>query len=246
MSKESQSALTIVRKAREDVKQVLSGPRFINNLLEINGWFHKIEQRLIMIGALLPETGGAVVRETMKHKPLTRVLDRAITPRPEITDEEIVAKKEELITDIKKDVIPADELKKMKYREAVNKLYARIGRMSPTSVLNNYKSDYDIKVLRGVARIAGLADYETAELTMAFVDQINEAIRKQIADADQQKVIDKSTLKKVGVGGIESIVVVTQEQIEDDPELETLGAKAGDTVGIDKKTKKKVLNPSTK
>lgn len=233
MSKESQKALTIMRKAQEEINQVLQGPRHINNLLTINGSFKLIENRLVYMGAVLGDSNQPTqLRENLKHKPLKAIFDRKIR---HIAPAE--APDGEVLTEEQKQVVDPADLKKHKYRDAVNKLYARIGRLSPNTILTNYRNVYDIFILRGVAKVAGLEDYEKAPLTVEFISRITEAIKQKEAEAAQQQTIDKSTVK----AGPGSDVMITQEQIDDDPDLQELGAKAGDVITIDKKTKRKTI-----
>ncbi|MGE9312874.1 hypothetical protein ACLOAU_14595 [Niabella sp. CJ426] len=76
---------------------------------------------------------------------------------------------------------PAEETKK-DFIKKVNDLYAVIDSQESTLVLQNNTLPEDVLALRGVAKKAGVIDFEDAELNVAFIESIKAGKAKKEAD----------------------------------------------------------------
>lgn len=228
MSEHLQEALALLRRARADFKPLLSDPKHINNLLEINTYFTRIENRLVLMGAVRLEAivtaNGIEVKEAKSlRQGSSSFMGRKVTGKGSLN-----AKSD-------KEMMTAAELRQANYLEKVEQLFMRLPRISVASILTNYRSEDDILVLRGVAKRAKVENFDKAAITQEFVTKIIENIKASVKESTTQTLIDKS------VGARGDTVTLTQEQIDADPKLQKMGAKAGDQLTIDPKTKKKTI-----
>lgn len=227
MSENLQEALALLRRVRADFKPLLNDPKHINNLLEINTYFTRIENRLVLMGAVRLEAittaNGIEVKEKSLRQGSSSFMGRKVTGKGSLN-----AKSD-------KEMMTAAELRQANYLEKVEQLFMRLPRISVASILTNYRSEDDILVLRGVAKRAKVDNFDKAAITQEFVTKIIENIKASVKESTTQTLIDKS------VGARGDTVTLTQEQIDADPKLQKMGAKVGDQLTIDPKTKKKTI-----
>jgi hypothetical protein len=76
------------------------------------------------------------------------------------------------------------------YLNKVKALSDQITTLHPDGILNDYTLPEDVLVIRGVAKRAGIENYEDAELTVEFIEAIQEAIKANEADDALQAKID--------------------------------------------------------
>jgi hypothetical protein len=213
MAKPIQQAVDIIRKAKADVNKLLSEPEHIQNLLEINTNFTRIESRLTFMGGIL-ETDKKTESKSL-FPPITNFMGENIATAKPLT----------------KDDLTPDEDRKQKFLAKAKKLWDEIGNYSPQNILTNYRIEEDIIILRWVAKKAGVKEYETAELTTQFVEEIQLAVEMKKEEGELQKGIDDATRTK-------DLKPLTEEDIKGDLSLQNLGAKPGDSFIIEKGKKK--------
>lgn len=214
MDKPIQDAIAVIQKAKENLSRLLADPLYNGNLLEINANFKRIENRLQFMGGILTDkkadpTGSKKTLTSFMGKKLSGAKEDAKAMRASIS--------------------PSDEKKRI-YLEKVGKLYQDISNYPPQSILTNYRRSEDIMVLRGVAKRAGVEDFETRELTIQFVQDIITAIQKKEEEGETQAGIDAAVDAQQGT-------VLSQADIDADNTLQKMGAKVGDTIITDGKKK---------
>lgn len=225
MAKPVQESLTILQTAQKEINDKLQDPLFVHRRLEINKHFKLIETQLKYMGAVIEpsfKTSANGKTERTAFKPITNFMG-----------EKIEIAKPVKVADLK----PSDP-EKEKYIEKVNKLYAQFTTLAPEGILNGYTIPEDILVLRGVAKRAGVENYEDAPLNLKFIEDIALAIEIKADEEKEQKNIDKE-LKKQNKTVTEG-KAITQADIDADPELQKINAKPGDLISTDaagKKTK---------
>jgi hypothetical protein len=151
MAKPIQQAIDIIKEARAEINKLLSEPETRHNLLEINSHFTRIESRLSFMGGILePEKKNG---SKNRFPPMTSFMGTKLdTVKPLKND----------------DLTPSEERRK-KFIGRVNKLWNEIGNFNPETILTSYRIEDDVMILRGVAKRAGIKDYESRELTTEFV-----------------------------------------------------------------------------
>jgi hypothetical protein len=185
-----------------------------------------MESKLIFMGALkttVPVHGKPKTEQ--RFPPMTSMMGRPITGRATLDAERA------------KEVLTREEQQEQAYLKAVDKLWGSIGKLSPQSVLTNYgRSKNEILILRGVAKKAKV-DF-TQDLTINFVQEIQNAIKTAMDDTAKQRIIDKSvnpttvgTKQPRPVGSF----ILTEEKFAADQTWVEIGAKIGDLVSANNK-----------
>lgn len=163
----------ILKDAREDIEAILEGEPQTTTIF-VTTSIQKIENRLSRITGSSPNASDRPAFESV-----TRFMGEDIKARKPLTDEDLNPTKSE------RDLLS----------DKVDKLFAIIQTMDPADLAETYGNAADEIVLRGVAKRAGIPDYETEKITESFVEDIIEAIRA--ADAHTQEEIDiEEELKK--------------------------------------------------
>lgn len=193
-------AADILVKAKEDVQAALAGTENAFVLLATESQLNKAINRL-------QHLAGYDFNPTASEDfpPVTNFMGEEIVRQPMITEE---------------DLSPEDADKAI-YLEKVETLYGRINSMTPEQVLHNYTLPEDELVVRGVAKMAGVEDFETKEMDFEFIEDIQAAIA---ADAEYQK------LEAEAEQALD--VVVTEEILNENPELKEAGVEVGETVQV--------------
>ncbi|HTE33023.1 MAG TPA: hypothetical protein VK666_21720 [Chryseolinea sp.] len=171
-----QKATEIIEKAKKEVNAVLKDSQFFHAQLEINALFDKILVRFQHMGGLLKGDDTGI----HSFPPITSFMGELLTPVKMIES---------------KDLNPTQHAKAV-YLQKVERLYTELPTISPEGLLNSYTLPEDILVLRGVAKRAGVDEFETAELTTAFVEDIITAIQRKAKDEKAQKKIDDELSKQ--------------------------------------------------
>lgn len=203
MSKPIQESLQLIKQAQMQVNKNLAAPEHNGNLLNINALFQQLISRLVFMGGILePDTA----EPKTKLQPMTRFMGREL--------------KKEKVTSASLD---PDEDEKQKFFKRVDKLYNEICSIQPGIILNSYTIPEDITVLRRVAKEAGVPGFESKELNIAFIEEIQLAIKEKKETDQLQKIVDTSAKK-----GNE--VTVTQEMIDSSKFLQKEKVKPGEKV----------------
>lgn len=215
-----QDSIEILKKAKEEINKLLAAPRYNGNLLEINANLKRVETRLVFMGGVLerprrdqPGLQGA------RHQPMKTFMGKPLNA--EATEMDPVLKKKTLLN--------AEEAEMDHFRTKVKKLAKDILNFPAQSILTNYRIPEDILVIRGVAKVMGIEDFKTRELTVAFINEIKAAVERAGDQAAIQAKVDASLKKeKGGPGGAQKV-----------------GAKVERQSGTTTKTTK-TTNPTTK
>lgn len=215
MGKPIQDCLIIIQSAKTDINKKLTGTENVHALLEINSLLDRLITRFEYMG-------GVVEPESVKGK----VVDQF----PPITN--FMGQEIERTEPIKKDDLTPKEAQKNKFREDVKKLYGEIRNKTPEQVLNEFTIPEHVLIVRGVAKQAGVEDYQSREMNIAFIEEIQFAIQ-ELEEAD-------SKLQKINTAAGETKRELTEEDLLD-PEIKKLKAAVGDTLVIDAQGKKSII-----
>jgi hypothetical protein len=210
-------ALEIVKKAKADINKLFNDPQHIQSLLEINSNFQRLETKLeFMSSVLSPAKKDSSAKKLFP--PLKSFMGQKLSVNQPLKQE---------------DLTPSESRKK-DFIGKVDKLWNEIGNFTSDTILQNYRIDRDIMIIRGVAKRAGVEDYESRVLDVPFIEEIQMAVELKKEELEKQEEIDDATKQT------SEPQVLTEEDIAADPELQKLNAKPGDTLII-KKGKKKVV-----
>lgn len=204
MSQAIQDSLQKIKQTQMEVNKSLGETDYRGNLLEINSLFQRLIARLVFMGGI--ENPDSAPKET-NLQPATRWMGRDIKQ-----DKTTAA-----------DLNPDAEARKI-FLAKVDKLYEQISFMQPSIILNSYTISDDIMVIRGVAKRAGVKDFESRELNTAFIEDIQAGIAAKKSEAALQRDIDD---KSKGKG---NEVTVTQDMIDSSKFLQKEKVKPGDKV----------------
>lgn len=180
MAKPIQDSISIVTEARKKVNELFKDSGLINSLPEMNGLFDRMLTRLKFMGGTLEPKSVEEPTGPDPFPPITNFMGEDIR-RPE--------------NKIAADLNPAAAEKQL-YLDKVQNLYSKLPTMNPESILKSYVIPEDILVLRGVAKRAGVANYETAELNTEFIGAIVKGIAKKAATKSMQQKIDEDAQKQ--------------------------------------------------
>jgi hypothetical protein len=173
MAKPIQKALEVLKTAQAEVNKLLNEPEHNGNLLEINTHFKRIESRLLFMGGSFePSTNGK-----KDNEPIKRFMGKELPKDVALT----------------KEMLSPKDADKKAFIAKVDKLYEQIGRFTPQEIITNYRLPEDILVIRGVAKRAGVVDYESADLTISFIENIIDAIEINNEETEKQQSIDQQT-----------------------------------------------------
>ena len=160
-------ALSILEDAKAQVSEILTDNESSAILLRVNAGMNS------GITALSHAAGSAntAFATAIESKPITNFMGKKIGKSPVTVTE---------------DQITPEEHEKNIYKGKVEKLYSEILRIESTDVLKNYTIPEDVLVLRGVAKRAGVKEFD-GELNVSFVDAIKDAIieKEKIKKAQQ-------------------------------------------------------------
>ena len=226
MEKPVQQSLIELKQTQTKINQLLSDPLFVHRRLEINKYFKLIETQLKFMGAVVEPTTKTSANGKDSHtafKPITNFMGEKI--------------------EIAKPINPADlqptNPEKEKFIEKVNKLYTQFTTLAPEGILNGYTIPEDVLVLRGVAKRAGVENFEERPLTSQFIEDIALAIGIKAEEEVTQKKIEKELAKQGKTAS--DAKPITQADIDADPELQKIKAQPGDIITIDPAGKKSRL-----
>ncbi len=211
--------MEVVESCQRAVNKILSDPQLIQNLLPINASFRQIKSRLAFVGGVLePEVNKA---STPEFPPITNFMGEDISrPSPLVSA----------------DINPT-EAKRQDFLAKVDRLEKDLPGMPTHVVLNAYTRKEDVLVLRGVAKRAGVAEFDKKEITVAFIEEIVVALQKRSelnTNLDKIQDVAASEPRKV---------TATQEAIDFDDELKALGVVPGDTVLVYPDGRKEIEAP---
>lgn len=157
-------AVAHLKETKDTVNALLSEPKY-------RGLKISIETKIqVCINQLSGAAGIRLDNKTVKRfehmKPVqkTEVTKNDLTP--EITEQRVFANK-------------------------VAKLYKAIDTLDPTSLIADHTAPNEQLVIRGVAKKAGLEDYESADITEEFIDKISAAIKEKAATEKSEQAIEK-------------------------------------------------------
>ena len=171
-TKNFKQALEVLEDAKSQVKEILTGDEASSILLRITAGLNT------GITALSHASGSAntAFATSTETKPITSFMGKKIgKPAAVVTEDQLSV---------------SDHEKKV-FIEKVESLYEAIEIMDSFEVLKNYTIPEDVLLIRAVAKKSGVADFETGELTVDFIEaiKVHKAI-KDIEAAEKKKVLE--------------------------------------------------------
>ena len=218
MPKPVQELLHSTEELQKNFKRLLTGTDMVHTLPEFDSLFRRILFRLQAIGAVT-EPEHVKATNGIEFKPITDFMGEKIKTGAEI----------------KKADLNPKEAEKQAFRFSVDKLYKELPTLNPHSVLQSYTLPEHILIIRGVAKKAGVVDFEKREMTVQFIEDIILAIEMKEEEAGNLKKLDEITK-----GQQLTAKTLTQDDIDKDPELQKIKAVAGDELIISPDGKKKL------
>jgi hypothetical protein len=215
MAKPVQESLIVLQAAQQQINKLLSSPEHVQNLLEINSNFRRIATRLQYLGAVLEPPTNAKKTSQEKFPPITNFMGEEIKLDKAVT---------------KQDINP-DDVEKKNFVAKVDKLWKEIGGMSIDIVLNSFTIPIDVLVVRGVAKRAGVKDFDRRAMDTEFIADIMMGVEIKNEENEGLKNIQDNSQ----TGQMQTL---TKEDIAADPELQKLKAEPGDTLVVDNGKKK--------
>lgn len=171
-TKNFKQALEVLEDAKSQVKEILTGDEASSILLRITAGLNT------GITALSHASGSAntAFATSTETKPITKFMGKAIERKD---------------SNVSQEQLSIDEQEKQIFIDKVNNLYERISGLDSVEVLKIHTIPEDVLALRGVAKKAGVADFESAELDVKFIDTIKAKIAINKAEgAATGKVLD--------------------------------------------------------
>lgn len=201
MGKPVQEALNAAVKAQKDINSLLKGVDQGANLLSINQKFREIINRIQFMGAVVePDTDEP---QSNQFPPITEFMG-------------------EKIGKVKVDYseVSPEQAEKKAFLEKVETLENTISALSATEVLRHYSAPVDQTVIRGVAKRAGVKDFDSREVTEEFIDELKETIAGKAEASQLQQNIDSKSSSQQKADEIEMLL---KERGEVVAKLEVLG-----------------------
>lgn len=169
-----------------------------------------------------------------------------------VTD--FLGEKIEVQQPVKPEDLTPDEAEKLAYRTKVKNLLSIIDTVPAIGVLHSHHLPEHQLIIRGVAKLLGIEDYDTQPVDIAFIEEIQEAVKARQAHASQELELERSLqqelAQKQGEKSSEPVnedpaeedfddenlmeVTVTQEILDANPELKEEGVQVGDIIGVPK------------
>lgn len=166
-TKNFKQALEVLEDAKSQVKEILTGDEASSILLRITAGLNT------GITALSHACGGVNTAfvNSLETKPITKFMGKAIERKD---------------SNVSQEQLSIDEQEKQIFIDKVNNLYERISGLDSVEVLKIHTIPEDVLALRGVAKRAGVKEFD-GELNVSFVDAIKDAIieKEKIKKAQQ-------------------------------------------------------------
>lgn len=157
----------MLEDAKSQVKEILTGDEASSILLRITAGLNT------GITALSHACGGVNTAfvNSLETKPITKFMGKAIERKD---------------SNVSQEQLSIDEQEKQIFIDKVNNLYERISGLDSVEVLKIHTIPEDVLALRGVAKRAGVKEFD-GELNVSFVDAIKDAIieKEKIKKAQQ-------------------------------------------------------------
>lgn len=170
--------IDLLLKGKAEVNQLLKDAEHGMTLLGFNADIDRIVNRLAFL------SGHEVQSATTEEFP----------PVTNFMGEEI-----KVVKDLKPEDLQPGQEERQQFVNKVEKLYAEFDTLHPEAILNNYTLEEDKLIIRGVAKRAGIEDYEDRAINLSFIEEIAKAIKDKAAGNEQQERIDEE-LRKGGSG----------------------------------------------
>lgn len=157
---------------KEKVKKLLSEPEYQTILLMVESKITGIVNALNHISGQPPVEGST----TDQFPPITNFMGEKIHEQLKVKGEDLTPKDSE----------------KNKFKNRVRNLYEQFPSLSNEAILNSHTQDIDIKVLRGVAKMAKLENFADAEINDAFIVEIRESMKALDEVKKTEEIISKN------------------------------------------------------
>jgi hypothetical protein len=209
-------AAMIVDQCKSDVAALLNAPENEYTKIHAEASLNKLSARLHHLAGSVP----AGADKPTEFEPITNFMGEPIVPAGILSADDL----------------EPGEADRMAFVARVEKLEAEIETISPAGIINSYTTAEDQLVLRGVAKRAGVEDFEDAEITEAFIESIVAGIKeKRAAEALDAKVEAEIAALAQESEAQESEAQESEAQESEAQESESESGEAGKTKKKDKK-----------
>lgn len=158
MNKENlKQAQEVLAKAQADVNDLLKDNMFSNIRLRVD---NNIRQMLNLMGHYSGEAAAASMPPQQEYPPITNFLGEEIERKSSVRAADLVPDKTEA------------EI----FKQKVEGLYGSIIELDTDTVLNDYRDDQGVLVLRGVGKMAGIPNFKEAEVNVDYIESVKQAI----------------------------------------------------------------------
>lgn len=224
-------AAELTLKFKEDMKGLLAGTEFNNIFIQADAQTQQILNRLNHLSGVAPTTAPLV-----QFKPMTDFMGEKIIGPKQVTKEDYTA--------------GPDDFRVFKGR--VDRLKAELPTLHNSAILNGYTLPEDQLVVRGVAKIAGVENFEEREIDEKFIEEIRKGLEeKEDTLVKHKEVNEKILAAKSNLGDAGNSVAdnnneeeyeheITEEDLKNNPQLNSISVKVGDKVMVPHSTEAKV------
>jgi hypothetical protein len=225
------SVIAVLEEAKAESLSHLTDPRYKSLSLFLEGNFKTMINRLkVMTGNNL----GSATSQTFA--PITDFLGDKVHVSKAVLEEDINPIEE----DIKK------------FRADVQGLYDTILSYSTELILKSHTLPEHTMILRGVAKLAGVEDYQTKEIGEAFIDEIKRAINQQLKRKQQeedfnQNLPDNKTetpVKEIPPADIPVEKEGNEEKVPAPADLDQKETPSGPEISIEKAVANQIPDPA--
>lgn len=101
----------------------------------------------------------------------------------------------------------------VKFKADVNNLYLQFDTLAPEGILNDYTIPEHQQLIRGVAKLAGVHNFEDATINLNFIEKVQKAIVAKRAGEAEQKRIDAELQKQDSIVETERRIKEVEEKL---------------------------------
>lgn len=199
-----QKAAFVTKMAKEEILKLLKSDEHGILIISISSDFDKIINRLGFLGGTIDTSGEASAHAAIQdqYHPITNFMGEEIHLAKTIKAGELDPEAEQLA----------------KYRNQVMSLYTQFETMDEEALLRDYRTDEQVLEIRGVAKMAGLEEYDTRPIDLRFIQDVNAAIKAQRSGLSEENRIQQELANK------ESLLELEGEIKSKEASLQTIQA----------------------
>lgn len=178
------SPLLVVIEGLEEVRKgaslILQDQKFKMIRMSVDADLTRIVKRLQGLAGSKLRSEGETATTRIKFPPIQEFMGEQLSvPKP-----------------VQSEDLNPDDAERDNFLYKVNKLYSEIDTLSPAGILEGFSLPEDILVIRGVAKLAGVEDYEDREVNERYIADIIKAIVAAKEEGKNQQSIDEELQKQ--------------------------------------------------